>query len=301
MINDSIVFVGPFIPRTERKSAYGKPKFNNCYVKNFGESVSDDDLKEMFSEFGEIKSACVMRDGDKSKGFGFVCFAEAESAEAAVTALNGKEVEGNTLYVNRAQRKSERQESLRVYFEKQRTERLSKYAASINLYVKNLDDTIDDACLKEAFSRFGKITSAKVMTDTVGHSKGFGFVCFTTPDEAKEAVRMNGNLLGSKPLYVALAQRREDRRAKLFAEHQQLLQHGSTCVAVHRGQSLGSFLAQPPFSPAQRFFHVGPTLPTSQPRWIFPRVGTPQASSQTLRRAMVTPYVGIAMTAMSPD
>ena len=47
-------------------------------------------------------------------------------------------------------------------------------------------------------------------------SLGFGFVCFTAPDEATKAVtEMNGALVGSKPLYVALAQTREVRRAQL--------------------------------------------------------------------------------------
>jgi len=305
MINDRIVYVGPFIPRTERKSANGKLKFNNCYVKNFADDMTDENLNKMFAEYGEIKSACVMRDSDgKSKGFGFVCFGEAESAEAAVTALNGKEVNGHTLYVNRAQRKSERQEVLRQHFEKQRAERMSKYAAGINLYVKNLDDTIDDARLKESFSQFGKITSAKVMTDSLGHSKGFGFVCFTTPDEAKEAVTMNGNLLGSKPLYVALAQRREDRRAKLFAEHQQRLQYRANVTNMPAAHGIPSFF-QPTFSPTQRFFHAGPTL-TSQPRWNRPGMGGPQVplghpgmgAATALRPAMGAPYGSGAMSAM---
>lgn len=300
MINDRIVYVGPFIPRSERKSASGKPKFNNCYVKNFADDLTDDGLNKMFAEYGEIKSACVMRDSEgKSKGFGFVCFGEAESAEAAVNALNGKEINGHTLYVNRAQRKSERQEVLRQHFEKQRAERLSKYAAGINLYVKNLDDTIDDARLKEAFSQFGKITSAKVMTDAVGHSKGFGFVCFTTPDEAKEAVSMNGNLLGSKPLYVALAQRREDRRAKLFAEHQQRLQYRVNPGSLPPTHGIPSFFPQPAFAPNQRFFHGGATL-ASQPRWNRPGLGGPQVplghpglgAATALRPTMGTPYVG---------
>jgi hypothetical protein len=91
----------------------------------------------------------------------------------------------------------------------------------VNLFVKNLDDTIDDEKLREEFKSFGTITSAKVMVEE-GRSKGFGFVCFSSPEEATKAVtEMNGRIIVAKPLYVALAQRKEDRKAHLAAQYMQ--------------------------------------------------------------------------------
>ena len=66
-----------------------------------------------------------------------------------------------------------------------------------HLYIKNLDDSIDDEKLRQTFQPYGTITSAKVMRDKDRPEvlKGFGFVCFSSPEEATWAVTaMNGKL-----------------------------------------------------------------------------------------------------------
>jgi len=231
LLNGKKVFVGRFVPRKEREKQMGEKakRFTNVYVKNFGEDIDDDEkLKEYFSKFGHVVSAKIMNDdGGKHKGFGFVSFEEPEMAEMAVESMNGKEQpSGKTLYVGRAQKKAERQAELKRKFEQMKMERLNRYQG-VNLYVKNLDDTIDDERLRKEFNPYGTITSAKVMTDSSTRSKGFGFVCFSTPEEATKAVtEMNNRIVGSKPLYVALAQRKDERKMHLMTQHMQRIGGG---------------------------------------------------------------------------
>lgn len=223
LLNGKKVFVGRFIPRKDRERELGEKAkyFTNVYIKNFGDDLSDEKLYEIFSQFGKITSHRVMSsDEGKSRGFGFVCYEDPEAAEKACDEMHAKEINGKILFVGRAQKRNERQTELRRKFEQMKIERLNRYQG-VNLYVKNLDDTIDDERLRKEFAPYGTITSAKVMTEG-GRSKGFGFVCFSSPEEATKAVtEMNGRILVSKPLYVALAQRKEDRKAQLASQYMQ--------------------------------------------------------------------------------
>lgn len=273
LLNAKKVYVGKFIPRKEREKELGEKAklFTNVYVKNFGEDFDDEKLKEMFEPFGKITSYKVMsKDDGKSKGFGFVAFETTESAESAVQALNGKEMgENKTLYVARAQKKAERQQELKRKFEELKKKR-HESVYGVNLYVKNLDDSIDDERLRKEFSIYGTITSAKVMTDDEGRSKGFGFVCFISPNEATCAVtELNGRVVGSKPLYVAIAQRKEDRKAHLASQY---MRHMSGMRMQQLGQifppnTTGGFFV-PTMAPGQRFFGPQVTTPMrNTPRW----------------------------------
>lgn len=80
------------------------------YVGNLPFKVTRESLKEMFSPYGEIVEAVVISDkySGRSKGFGFVTFADAKSAQEAIEAMNGKEVEGRELRVNEAKAQEER-------------------------------------------------------------------------------------------------------------------------------------------------------------------------------------------------
>jgi polyadenylate-binding protein len=280
MLNDKKVFVGEFMSKKERVEKLGDQakKFKNVFVKNFGETLNEETLAEMFKNHGEITSCVVMSDDTgKSKGFGFVAFDSHEAADAAALEFDGIEIEGRKITVCRAQKRAERAMELKSKFEVQKMERINRYQG-VNLYIKNLEDGIDDERLRSEFSTYGTITSAKVMKDDRGNSKGFGFVCFSSPDEATKAVtEMNGRILVTKPLYVALAQRKEERRAQLSTQFMQRvgpLRYTSGGMPAQQTQQQGgySFQGQPGFyiptiPQGQRAFITQPVNQMTRPRW----------------------------------
>lgn len=260
LLNDRKVFVGRFKSRKEREAELGAKakEFTNVYIKNFGDDMDDDRLKELFDKYGKTLSVKVMTDpSGKSRGFGFVSYEKHEDANKAVEDMNGTELNGKTVFVGRAQKKMERQAELKRKFEMLKQERISRYQG-VNLYIKNLDDTIDDEKLRKEFSPFGSITSAKVMLEE-GRSKGFGFVCFSSPEEATKAVtEMNGRIVGSKPLYVALAQRKEERKAHLTNQYMQR-------IAGMRAMPANAIINQ--FQPTSGYFM--PAVPQAQNRTTY--------------------------------
>ncbi|KAI0203590.1 polyadenylate binding protein [Astrocystis sublimbata] len=263
LLNDKKVYVGHHIPKKDRQSKFEEMKanFTNVYVKNIAPEATDDQFRDLFEKYGDVTSSSLARnEKGESRGFGFVNFTTHEAAAKAVDELNNKDFHGQDLYVGRAQKKHEREEELRKSYEAARQEKASKYQG-VNLYIKNLDDDVDDDKLRQMFSEYGPITSAKVMRDSIssegdedkdkeskdkenqkdsgdeskeegdkkekksdrklGKSKGFGFVCFSNPDDATKAVaEMNQRMFNSKPLYVALAQRKEVRKNQLEASIQ---------------------------------------------------------------------------------
>jgi len=245
MLKDKIVFVGRHRRAAERDEPGSEKKFTNIFVKNLLETATEDMVRAAFAPYGEITSLLISRNADtgKSNGFGFVNYGpifsgsgtptpeQYASAKKAVDEKNGAEcpglsAESKQLFVGRAQRKSERVAELTEKFKKMKQERTQKWQG-VNLYVKNLDESLDDETFRQAFEVHGSVESCRIMRETEEpkRGKGFGFVCFKTPEEATKAVTaMQGHILANKPIYVALAQLKDERKAQLEAQMNQRAQ-----------------------------------------------------------------------------
>ncbi len=81
----------------------------NIYVGNLAYEITDKDLETAFSPYGQITAARIVidRETNRARGFGFVEMPNAAEAQAAIKALNGKDLKGRTLTVNEARPKAE--------------------------------------------------------------------------------------------------------------------------------------------------------------------------------------------------
>ncbi|XP_058811351.1 polyadenylate-binding protein 1A-like [Topomyia yanbarensis] len=182
----------------------------NVHVKNFGNELTNDSLKTMFQKYGNITSHRIVKGKDgKSRGHGFVVFTTPASAENAIRELNGKRLNsGKLLEVGLALKTATPGIGMDAQLN-------TEYNRGVNLYVSNLDRSINADNLRDKFAAFGIIRSIKIVFNE-NHSDGFGFVRFSSAEEAIKAIsEMNGQKLEgtNKTLRVSLAQCQGDRQA----------------------------------------------------------------------------------------
>lgn len=87
---------------------------NKLFIGSLPWSITNESLKELFSQYGEVVEAIIINDREtgRSKGFGFVTFAKEEDAQKALE-MSGKEIEGRTIVVNVAKPREDRTGSYR--------------------------------------------------------------------------------------------------------------------------------------------------------------------------------------------
>lgn len=263
--------VSPYKPPKERNSSIAK--YNNLFVKCIPKKYTNENLKELFSEHGEIISAVVIKDRTEdieNKGFGFVCFKSADDARKAEEKKNQYKIEGQELFVVKALSKEE-------HAKKKREDRLRTFK-DCNLYVKELPDDTDDEKLKKAFTEFGTVVSVRVMlekrqddhTGKILHkTKNFGFVCFTKKEDAKKAIELSRTkeILG-RNLYVNIAEKKEERAAR--AHRGGFFPYPPFPMGWGMGMNMYNYNMPPPPPPPPQAFYQNQYPRPHRPRQVKP-------------------------------
>merc|ERR1712113_1009216 len=182
----------------QNKSDETREDETNLIINYLPPTMSEGTLATLFSPYGLLERCKIVVDLQtlRSRGYGFVKYDNAVSAERALTALNGYELNGK---------------KLKVAFARPQC----KAITNANLYITNVPPHFNDNNLKKLFDEFGKIVECRVLMDQNGQSRGVGFVRMDTHHNAIQALQaMDQYVIDDKhpPLLVKLAQRRVPRR-----------------------------------------------------------------------------------------
>jgi polyadenylate-binding protein len=157
-------------------------------------------LYELFSSIGQVASIRVCRDAvtRRSLGYAYVNYNNTADGERALEDLNYTLIKGKPCRIMWSQR-----------------DPALRKTGQGNVFIKNLDNAIDNKALHDTFAAFGNILSCKVAQDEFGNSKGYGFVHYETAEAANNAIKhVNGMLLNDKKVFVGHHISKKDRQSK---------------------------------------------------------------------------------------
>jgi len=183
---------------TEKKDEPTDEDRTNLIINYLPPTMSEGTLATLFSPYGLLERCKIVVDLQtlRSRGYGFVKYDNKLSAERAMKALNGYELNGKRLKVAYARQQC-------------------KAITNANLYITNIPVHFEDENLYKLFQDYGKIIECRVLKDQNGQSRGVGFVRMDTHHNAIQALQaMDQYVIDEKhpPLLVKLAQRRVPRR-----------------------------------------------------------------------------------------
>ncbi|XP_064606223.1 ELAV-like protein 1 isoform X3 [Liolophura sinensis] len=165
----------------------------NLIVNYLPQSMTQEDIRSLFSSIGEVESCKLIRDKPtgQSLGYGFVNYKYAHDAEKAINSLNGLRLQNKTIKVSYARPSSE---SIK----------------GANLYICGLPKSMTQQDLERLFSQCGKIITSRILYDNnTGLSKGVGFIRFDQRQEAEKAISRLNNTIpeggATEPITVKFA------------------------------------------------------------------------------------------------
>ncbi|VDP01974.1 unnamed protein product [Soboliphyme baturini] len=187
-------------------------QYRKLFIGGITPNTTDEVLKEYYSQYGEVKDVVVMKDPNtkRSRGFGFVTFADADQLDAAMAArphvVDGKEVEAK-----------------RAMPHKNKTKPLIT-KNTCKVYVSGIKEDHTEDMLRDYFTQFGNISEVEIKVDQqTGKKRGFAFVTFDDYDPVDRVVLARSHIINGKRCDVKKALSKEEMRKvqQLELERQQ--------------------------------------------------------------------------------
>jgi polyadenylate-binding protein len=175
----------------------------NIFVKNIPFEVKPREFYELFLSFGDISSSKLPEDENGHLGYGYINYYDAESANKAIAATDGKEIWGSKLDVKYFQKKNERHG---VY-----------PSSNSSVYIKNLPLNYSEKDLKSLCQPFGEILNAKISQDDFGRISAIvSFVQEESSHKAKNGI--NGMKIQDQELFADFLMNKQERKKVLSSK-----------------------------------------------------------------------------------
>jgi len=192
--------------------------FNNpdtdVFLGGLDWAAGETEIKEFFKGCGEVEDVKIPKNPEgRGRGFAFIRFTNKDAAKASLQ-LSGKEFMGRIVRISFAGDKS------------------GSPAPNRKIFIANISSSLSEQALTDHFAQYGKVISARIVTDPEGNPRGFGFVEFTTPEEATNSLKSGGAELEGRNLVVNIAtpkgqQRGGDRREERFERESRFERRGN--------------------------------------------------------------------------
>ncbi|OMJ80319.1 hypothetical protein SteCoe_19476 [Stentor coeruleus] len=263
---------------------YDPQNSTNLYVRGFGEGMTEERFKSIFSIYGTVSSPCIMKAQTPSgveRHFGFVNYTEPGSAQKAIDSLNGKTIDGITWFVTHLIRKVIRTKLLEEEYKRKKEIWKKK-----NIFIKNLPLNITNDMLHQLCIEYGPIESLKIhMTENLTYqdgmkitqlvSNGMAFVCYASEDSARKALSSFRNkMIDGKHIFVAMWKPKEELVKALYAKKFKIIQRQLIDVGA-----LGPMYNTQQMKPGRGRAAVPQVMPPMMPHMV-PRPAPPVEREQ---------------------
>ena len=186
------VEISHFQKKNERMINTTENNNHKIFINNLPEKYSVSELNDLCKDYGKIEN-CNMYLDKIGKNFGIVEFSNEAEAKDAMTKLDGKEIEKNKINVQLYQTQFEHKQFLM-----NKSLRIREQKDKCNLIIKNIPLTSKEEDLEKTFKKYGEITSIRIEKNKIEKkdekgkfelvSKGFGYISFDKPEDAKKAI-----------------------------------------------------------------------------------------------------------------